>query len=167
MTDTDQVERLRGLIERLEKLEEPDRGIDAELWCLDHGYRFIRISDDNDYSPAYQDVEPGPQYKAGGHSRTGAGYLIFYNPSPKISPHRRHHYQLMGDWTRYTASLDAAVGLVERVLPDARWEVSTAEKCPGAIVSSYERRVGEGAYAATPAIALVLALLRALQEPSK
>lgn len=164
MTDTPLVERLRGLIERLEKLEGPDREVDAMIWCLDHGFRFIRISDDNDYSPAYRDVEPGPQYKAGGHSKTGSGYLIFYDPSPSVHPHRRHHYQLMGNWTSYTASLDAVVALVERVLPGWKWRVSSNQ----GEVFQRDPECGHDGYAATPAIALVIATLRALsQEQSK
>jgi len=66
--------------------------------------------------------------------------------------------------TFFTHSIDAAVALVERKLPDAVWDVSTTGRRPGATVSSYERKVREGAYASTPAVALVLALLRALSS---
>jgi len=66
--------------------------------------------------------------------------------------------------TFFTRSLDAAVALVERVLPGAEWEVSNTGRRPGATVISYERRKREGAYASTPAIALCIAILRAAEE---
>lgn len=78
-----------------------------------------------------------------------------------------HWFRLFGDWftdrtiPSYTSSIDAAVALVERVLPGAEWEVTNTGRRPGATVISYERRVREGAYASTPAIAICIALLRA------
>ena len=62
----------------------------------------------------------------------------------------------------YTSSIDAAVSLAERVLPGCRWELTTTGYKPGA---SLVTDVGiVGAYGSTPAIALVLATLRALQS---
>jgi len=63
----------------------------------------------------------------------------------------------------YTRLIDDAVALVGRIFQDARWEVATTGWRAGATVASYERSVRVGAYAATPAIALILATLRALQ----
>lgn len=60
----------------------------------------------------------------------------------------------------YTASIDAAVALVERCLPGWSWEVM-----PGSgTVFNGDPDAGTQAFAATPAIALCLALLRALSE---
>lgn len=62
----------------------------------------------------------------------------------------------------YTASLDAALALVERVRPGAHFVVATMPEGVG-----YYAAIGEGdsrAYTApTPAIALCLALLRTLE----
>lgn len=64
------------------------------------------------------------------------------------------------DVPRYTASLDAAMSLVPEGLP---WEVTTTGFKPGASVCTHGGRRLEdaGSYAATPALALVAASLRA------
>lgn len=72
---------------------------------------------------------------------------------------------------RYTTSLDAALALVERVLPEAN--CVGFDKIPGEISAYVSRNfVGDGhwyqdATSHTPALALIAALLRALitQEP--
>ncbi|GAA2867013.1 hypothetical protein GGQ99_001348 [Aminobacter niigataensis] len=74
---------------------------------------------------------------------------------------------------RYTASLDAAVALVERVLPSWEWQVGDDAHFGkyGAVYQSLSEG-GAGlseedmVSAATPAIALLIATLKALQENS-
>lgn len=73
----------------------------------------------------------------------------------------------------YTASIDAAVALIEAVLPGAYWRVG--KKRPGRISATYieipisddpnEESIGTifaGDYAKTPALALCAALIRAM-----
>lgn len=71
-----------------------------------------------------------------------------------------------GDWRKpYTSSLDAALSLVERKLPGVHWSVSNAAVKPRANVwMPQPTRPIMGPYSsgATPALAVCLALLRAL-----
>lgn len=62
-----------------------------------------------------------------------------------------------------TASLDAALELVERVLPGFLWEIGCASP-PGHWARLYENPmdVPQASAASTPALALICALLRAL-----
>jgi len=67
----------------------------------------------------------------------------------------------------YTASLEAAVALCERMLPGKAWMTwvsfpKTVDEFYGAAIDD-----GENSYSKTPALALCLALLRALQETEK
>lgn len=67
----------------------------------------------------------------------------------------------------YTTSIDAALALVDKMLPDGRWRV---EKCavpflhPGCAYWASAGLAGEqeATYAATPALAILTALLTAL-----
>jgi hypothetical protein len=66
----------------------------------------------------------------------------------------------------YTASLDAALGLVDRVLPGAGWQVETiafGSRYGALVIRPHEVGYHE-ATAATPALALISALLKALSE---
>lgn len=81
-----------------------------------------------------------------------------------------------GDWRApYTASLDAALALVERKLPGCVWGISRFRRAHGAIVYHVElfNIDGDAPHAAddhfraegiTPALAVILALLRALKS---
>ena len=70
------------------------------------------------------------------------------------------------DFPRYTASLDAALALVERVLPGWGFYIRrNAYGCEAALVSSGLCGVTQPRIEApTPALALCLALVRALQQ---
>jgi hypothetical protein len=73
--------------------------------------------------------------------------------------------QSIGD-SRPTASLDAAIALCERVLPGCGWQVHSPRKNV-ADFSTAGLMVGDtfaSGHAKTPAIALVLATLKALAE---
>jgi hypothetical protein len=66
-------------------------------------------------------------------------------------------------WPTYTASIDAAVALIERVLPGCEWDVSTASGGRAGYEVEIVRPHG-GAWTRpgpTPALALVAALLEA------
>ena len=70
---------------------------------------------------------------------------------------------------RYTASLDAAVALVERKLPGHHWSVSRQCEYPSLAFCDYRFAAFVGDYGSpkraegpTPAIAVIKALLRAL-----
>jgi len=63
----------------------------------------------------------------------------------------------------YTSSLDAALALVEEKLPDCDWECTTARHRKGFMATVWYADVFR-ADATTPALAIVLALLRALQS---
>lgn len=67
-----------------------------------------------------------------------------------------------------TTSLDAAIALVERVLPGVGWEVITGSRCPGE-ACFWARVFADGkvsnktqSHALTPSLALCTALLKAL-----
>jgi len=82
-------------------------------------------------------------------------------PSREVDGEVADHFKAYAfDWSNpyFTLSLDAAVALVERVLPGCDWE---AEKWMGKGIAGINS--GDNELAATPAIALVLATLRALQ----
>ena len=128
-----------NLITRLSKLDAPDREVDAEICIL---------------------------FQYGGHNSEGAtnvrtdpdwdGDLLFEignedccNPIPKL-----------------TASVDAAIALAERVFPKyGRFVRSDMHGHHAGIFTPYTMTVTEGS-GATPAIALLIALLRA-KEASK
>lgn len=128
---------MRDLIERLEKASGRDRGLDADI------YAHFEI----------------PKERAGridiDHTNGVVGWW------PKDAP-----YESAVDVPRYTASLDAAVALVERVLrPDhphmtisLRGTLGTGRYWQAEITwPSHEKR----GHSSEPAIALCLALLRA------
>lgn len=122
MTDTSLVERLRGLIERLEKLEGPDRELDLVL------------------------------------AQTLVPDVIVLQHDPDTRTNVPHTY-----W-EYTASLDAAVALVERL--GLQWlrkslNTMTVFRMPSddKTWATHFEETG-----ATPAIALLIATLKALEQ---
>lgn len=60
----------------------------------------------------------------------------------------------------YTASIETAVALVERVLPGWKWRVSANQ----GEVFQRDPECGQDAFHATPAIALLIATLKALDQ---
>ena len=138
---------LSDLIETLEKLEKPDREADAELALMAmmpqevFGDEFGTSSVD------------GPNYFYGDAVWAGGGQ-IWHSPD-------------------FTASLDAAIALVERVLPDHRWLIDkrpfAKDRHDGYRATCYRQGhpyKSDGsdtpsAWAPTPALALLTALLRA------
>lgn len=143
----DLVERLRGLIERLGKLEGPDQDMDAEIAV--HVLGFIKTN----LMAAWPDKDPIWKFTDPARNTTGSWHAMV---------------------REYTASLDAAAGLVERALPGWLWRVGRTSLFPKgwAYISrthpSHCDREDEASCsdgrAATPAIALVIATLRALSQ---
>ena len=83
------------------------------------------------------------------------------SPSREVDEAMRIHFKYPPKPWNYTASLDAITALVERVLPDALWDIGkggVAKLLP----NIFSRHI-EVVTAATPAIALCIALIRALE----
>lgn len=73
------------LIDRLSKLEGPDREVDAMLYCFQHGHTYSR--------------------------KYGNDYAMWVEGVP-------HEVKIMDRYLeKFTASVDAAIGLAERALP--------------------------------------------------
>lgn len=124
------------LIDRLEKLTGPDREVDAEI-ALHFGARHRS-------------------------RRTGSG----------VNKGREWFVDSIGgveEWSRHppasTASIDAAVALVEKMLPGWGWDLVKPKKgapgkCRSAVFNGEHLFTGS---AYSPEVALLLALLRALE----
>ncbi|WP_296200539.1 hypothetical protein [uncultured Hyphomicrobium sp.] len=70
----------------------------------------------------------------------------------------------LGSVRPVTTSLDAALALVERVLPGWSWEIYTAYQIKGLMKYGCNLDEQDTAYAFTPALALCLAVLKARQS---
>lgn len=140
---------LTSLIERVEKLDGPDRETDARIWCYFAGVKYTG------HHMAYAPY--------GGHNpQTLVEFVRPPKRTREVSGNIVHPHA-----EPVTSSIDAAVVLVERVLPAAN--CYGVEKDPKGIVAYVSRNnvksghwLYEG-YHSQPAIALVLALLRALE----
>lgn len=126
---------LANLLERVEKAEGADRELDARL--------FAALAARDPDRLAALIAERADQF-----------------------PDRNVWLEGARDWQvkPYTASLDAALALVERKLPGWTWRLDspdTPSEPAFARLSGPERRSGVG-WAKTPALALLAALLRAL-----
>jgi hypothetical protein len=144
---------LDEMIERISKATGPDREIDCALHVALFGWKLARL---------------GKDYDGGNECAvwTRDGELIAgfaYPPWGKLDPY--YHVPDVG----YTASLDATIALCVRVLPGWHWHVETIAKPHTQwIAEIYDheadrpRRVKQGHSKATPALALCLAILRAL-----
>lgn len=134
------------LIARLEAAPGPRLELDGMVWCAVNGYEYVQW---DGAGCAYTDPN-APNWDQG----------IKHAQASVVRP--------------YTASLDAAVGLVERVLPGWFWRVGRTSLFPKgwAYISkthpSHCDREDEASCAngraATPAIALLIATLKALEQ---
>ncbi len=134
---------MTDLITRLSKLDAPDRGMDAEIEVAVRRIEAARSGLAEEYWANWQASPDGTVYDP--HTR--------YSSNP------------------FTASVDAAIALAERVLPGWKWRVGRTELFPNgwAYMHKYDPsncdRTDEAACAdgkaANPAIALLIALLRA------
>lgn len=149
---------LRALIERVEKLDGPSREVDARLAVVG-GYVVMKGTDERGYSFFQSPVKRGDwAFLSGCKDGIDDAYRALGKCLSTPS---------------FTASLDAAIALCERVLPGWFWRVGRTSLFPNgwAYISRMhpdhctekdEASCSDGK-AATPAIALVLATLRALE----
>ncbi len=128
---------LNALVERIERGEGRDRDLEIAVWCA-LGWSFEKRGKDR---KAWLYGPDGGEFRPRRDPDDSLGWLI----------------GRMG----VTDSLDAAVALVERVLPLAEWEVTTSGFKPGATVIPNGSPHGV-AHASSPARALLAAALRAL-----
>jgi len=145
---SDRTEQLTALLERVKAAVGPDREIDVRLVVLVRDRRELR-----------EDVHPefGPQ-------------IISRNPKPPHDENWADHPT--NSVPPYTASIDSALALVERVLPMTLWATGSMEDGPfcqlvvpteGGSYAGGDHR----AYAETPALAILAALLTALIAQEK
>jgi hypothetical protein len=151
--------KLSDLIERVEAATGPDRELDYRLayflgWRFS-GFEWAKQSRDQDWLS--DDEFATLDEMAGGWKR----------PDQKEWPYPGTNTNEVPLWT---ASLDAAIGLVERVLPGWAWDVEGGGlrnhahllEPPKTPKEAWQGQTGQ--FGATPAIALMLALLHALTE---
>lgn len=104
-------------------------------------------------------------------SDRGLDALIWYALIEKPSSGQKLDRDMIDRWPRYTASVDEALALIERALPDGcpGLQKNRGTKPPRRWAAWLEVFGGEAGYARyvgaapTPALALCLSLLRALQ----
>lgn len=128
---------LADLLARVEKAEGPDRELDGALWLA---------------------LECRPNH--------GQVFDPEYAPYLHVDPRGKEHPAIKEDAPPYTASLDAALALVERVLPGWDWVLSSVDgHRASAEVTPPDWPVEALHYktAKTPALALLAAMLKALE----
>lgn len=139
---TDNLNQLHSLLERLEKANGPDREIDAEILVV------LGILVKNE-GRGYRRIGPDGTIKTGWYVD-----LLDYWKWPtsvfEVEP--------------LTASLDASVALVEKVLPGWDWQVGTcdSEQYVGHIVEEFGMAALIWEYGPNPALALLTAMVKAL-----
>lgn len=137
------------LLSKLERAEGADRKGDVALW-LKFGHLWP-VEDDDDLSIMANEPLP-PSVRINGLTMFEA---VERYPNDIRIP---SHYNV----PRFTSSLDAALALVERVLPGTEWAVSTLYgKCHAEVNMNAEEPAT--AQAATIPLALCIALLSASQ----
>lgn len=128
---------LEALRERLEKADGPDRKIDRDLW----------------------------EALTGECTHRTTHYVYLENDERELACSDCGADTYGSDkWSGITRSLDAALSLAERVLPEAHWSVSNAAVKPRANVwMPQPTRPIMGPYSSgvTPALALCLAIVKA------
>lgn len=132
---------LQALLERVEGASGPDRELDARLWCWSTGTEFIKIADG---SEAYGDLCREGEHGYGWKSKVVRGALVLRHSEPQD---RGNQTQCWSNWPpashAYTASVDAALALVERVLGPKFWmfcrgRVSEGEPLFGFVIYDVE-----------------------------
>lgn len=150
------------LLKLVENSQWGSRELDGMLMCFHRGWRFIRFAGDDDYSPAYRDVEPGPQYEGQG-GKVGKGAMLFYVPS--VFDSRYHHYQQWsGEFPPYTTDVNTALSFAANWFPEYDYVL---EKTNGGLTISClfgtldpNKRV----FANNLALAIITAVLKELIE---
>jgi hypothetical protein len=134
---------MTDLITRLSTLDAPDRKVDAEI-CILFQYGGLN-------SEGATNVRTDPDWD--GDLLFEIGNEACCNPIPKL-----------------TASVDAAIALAERVLPGWYWGITQGDDGEDAVefqgnvwpsIQPYPAKLEQYGYHKLPAIALLIALLRA------
>lgn len=140
-------EGLREIIERVEKAEGPDREIDCLLWAYLIDGRTVTYLENN----LVVSDKPGD-----------VQIILGWIDPGKVS---RNFSTSRVEPKEYTASIDAALALMERVLPGAGWERMIQPDNTVLIYVWGEDGPGKAfETAAGTAVAIILATLRALQS---
>lgn len=164
---------LSSLIARLEKAEGPDRELDAEI-VFDMFATPVGKHKEDDGPIGYIRLDDQPSWNLGlrfpGKDRSWFAATRKQIKGETLLIERDGAFVLMNSLRipELTASIDAAVSLAERVLPGWMRSMTTGLGHTAAYVRDKSildpsKIEGEG-YHATPAIALVLATLRALRQ---
>ena len=140
---------IEELIARLEKASGPDREIDFDIWCMEHGFQIVWESNRAFFA---REQEHGP--------------IAFIDPTE-----RSRNFYLNSNYEKgvpcFTASLDAIVSLIERKLPGWGWflrrEPDGSWSCSGLTFPDAPNVTPGAATAKMPTLALCLAFLKALQ----
>lgn len=106
---------LADLLASVEAASGPDRELDGRIGCWAEGYTYIAMADGKRTWADYGDAST-----VGARSIPAAGFVIF---EPAAGTVKRQAFTP----SRYTASLDAALALVNRVLPGWTTDVHTAD----------------------------------------
>jgi len=164
---------MKDLIERLEKLTEPSRGMDGRIaWAL--GWRFNGFIWDGD-------PEGGPDTEAdfddwpniGGSWKKPGDDKFFGDNS--LGKQELREGEAEGRWDHppeWTGSIDAAAALVASLLPEwTAWEIKSRRAMTHFVAEVEISRLDDNnqeVYAngssSTPAIALCIAILRAKEQ---
>lgn len=136
---------LKALLERVEKAEGPDRELDAAIYNA--------LYTDNYRPHAFHSFEQ----KFHAVHRYHDGWLVGKDNSDEWAE----------NLPKFTASIDAAVALVEKMLPGWAWGVHVNPRAVGGFLAHVTERspirpMPNIGAAPTPALALCAALLRAL-----
>lgn len=134
---------LAALLERVEKAEGPDREIDAELYFW--------------FGMSKRQRTDALKFR----ERNCEGREL-YSIAILAGIVAMDYYSTCNPIEKYTASLDAAVALVEKMLPGSSWMAARPPEKTGRAVIVRELVSESEATAATPALALIAALLKEL-----
>jgi hypothetical protein len=133
---------LSSLIAEVEKADKPDRGLDAKISAVLEPHLFD--------APGFTPIRPIPDFR--------------YDPSENVIRFEGGGLMDIRFFPPVTSSIDAAVSMAERVLPN--WQINLSIFHDALSEASFGSRdhYREFTFAKTPALALVLATLRALDQ---
>ena len=152
---------MTDLITRLSKLDAPDREVDAEIWLIE-----LQSAESDPFGGYGLAEDWGYEYEA-----EEDGSVIQYARNGQVT-----HKIGRRSSPAFTASIDAAIALAERVLPGWGWEIaSNTNHIKNCLNPEYGKPIGKHPHwavvanqssrkfvdGATPAIALCIAILRA------
>lgn len=130
-----------NILKRLKAAKGPSRELDAVIWCFETSTTFDGLHTEYLNGRPMRVLSYIDEH---GDARTEASYA------------------------NYTASIDAALALVERMLPNALWRIEKHKDPLGSTDKIYRATAGiageqESAYGKTAPIAILIALFSALE----